>query len=737
MIHKYLQKTIFILSTLFLILFVFSANAQEKKKLTFEQIFKGAEPKLTAPLPNIIGWDDDNHYLEMKKKEGDDRMKVYSVDVKTGKDALQRDLDQYKELVGAGINPNYPATNNEKFTRLIFVKDKDLYLLNTEKKEFKRLTETTAEEKNPTMSPDGNYVAFTRENNLFAIDLNTFKEIQYTTDGSDLILNGWASWVYYEEILGRPSRYRSFWWSTDSKNIAFFRADDSKVPMFPIYNSEGQHGFVEKTRYPKVGDPNPEVKIGIVPATGGKIVWADFNEKDDQYFGTPFWTPDGKQLFTQWMNRKQNNLKVYAINPETGAKKEIYDETQKSWVEWLDDIHFLKENEGFIIKTDKDGWNHLYHYAMDGKLIKQITEGKWAVGNIQLINEDDNLIYFTANKEASTRTDLYKVKLNGKNLTRLTFGEFTHNARVSNEGSYFTTTYSNITNPPKIAIYKNNGKLVKELGDSKTKEFDNYDLAKTELFYIKTSDGYDLPATWILPKNFDEKKKYPVLINIYGGPAAPSVANRWPGINSQWLAMEGMIQISFDHRGSGHFGKEGTSLMYKSLGKWEMNDYIEAVKWLKSKSFVDSTKICITGGSYGGYATCMALTYGADYFTHGIAMFSVTGWDLYDSHYAERFMDTPKDNPDGYKFGSVLTHANKYKGLLRIVHGTMDDNVHMQNSIQLVDKLENLGKHFEFMLYPGERHGWGGPKATHLRNESYRFYYKYLLEKEFPENLFK
>jgi dipeptidyl-peptidase-4 len=201
--------------------------------------------------------------------------------------------------------------------------------------------------------------------------------------------------------------------------------------------------------------------------------------------------------------------------------------------------------------------------------------------------------------------------------------------------------------------------------------------------------------------------------------------------------MEGVIQISIDHRGSGHFGKAGVALMHRNLGKWEMNDYIEVVKWLKEKPFVDSTKICITGGSYGGYVACLALTYGADYFTHGLALFSVTDYRLYDSHYTERYMDTPEENPEGYKNGSAMTYADRYKGMLRIVHGTMDDNVHMQNSIQLIDKLQDLKKHFEFMIYPGGRHGWGGPKAAHLRNETYRFYYTYLLEKEFPENLFK
>ncbi|HTK81516.1 MAG TPA: prolyl oligopeptidase family serine peptidase, partial [Bacteroidota bacterium] len=327
--------------------------------------------------------------------------------------------------------------------------------------------------------------------------------------------------------------------------------------------------------------------------------------------------------------------------------------------------------------------------------------------------------------------------LDGTGLKRLTFGEFTHSVKLSPDASYFVTTYSNVLTPPKMALCDNDGKKVRELGDSWKKELDDYEIAKTDLITIPTSDGYKLPALMTLPATLEPGKKYPVLISIYGGPNAGTVSDGWRlSMQTQGLANEGLIQVAVDHRASGHFGKEGVALMYHNLGKWEMNDYIEAVKWLRTQPYVDPNKICITGGSYGGYVTCMALTYGADYFQYGIANYSVTDWRLYDSHYVERYMDTPAENPEGYKFGSVITHVNNYKGLLRIVHGSTDDNVHYQNSLQLIDTLENLGKHFEFMTYPNERHGWGPPKSDHSRMEAMRFYYKYLLEKEFPEQAF-
>lgn len=717
--------------------FIFSLHAQEKKKLTFEQIFKNAEPKITTSLPNITGWADEEHYLEMKKKDGDNKAKLYSINVKSGKEKLYHDLEQFRKIVDTTIDLNSPSSHAAGYDKLIYEKDNDLYFLDTKKKEFKRLTQTASEEKNPAISPDGNYVAFTRDNNLFTIDLKSKKESQYTKDGSDVIYNGWAAWLYYEEIFGRSSRYRAFWWSPDSRILVFYRFNETQVPVFPIFNSEGVHGALENTRYPKAGDPNPEVRIGIIPVSSRDISWADFDEKRDQYFGTPFWTSDGKQLLIQWMNRQQDTLIIYSLDLETGRKKEIYSEHQTSWIDWFESIDFLKGNEDFILKSDKDGWSHLYFYSVNGILKNRITEGKWSVLDVLLVDEENDLIYFTAKKEASTNTDLYKVRFNGSDLTLLTFGDYSHSIKISPNGKYFITTYSNITTPSKIALYDNKGSLVKELGDSKTEEFDSYEIAKPKLFHVPTPDGYNLPVSWIPPIDFDSGKKYPILINIYGGPNSVTVSNSWGGLRSQWLALEAVIQIACDHRGSGHFGKKGAALMHRNLGKWEMIDYIEVVKWLRSKPFVDTNKICITGGSYGGFVTCLALTYGADYFTHGIASFSVTDYKLYDSHYTERYMDTPAENPDGYNFTSVMTHADKYKGMLRIVHGTMDDNVHMQNSIQLIDKLEDLGKHFEFLVYPGGRHGWGGPKAVHSRNESYRFYYKYLLEKEFPENLFK
>lgn len=689
-----------------------TASAQ-KKRLNLQQSI-GAKPSLTKSINFVNGWADNSHYIEVDAKD----RKMYTVDVRTA------------------IRTTYtpPAKSNVN----VYVKDNDVFI-QYGKEEPKRLTNNTDEEKNPTLSPDGNYVAFTKNNDLYAVEVNTNKEIRYTTDASDVIYNGYSSWVYFEEILGRSTKYKAFWWAPDSKHLAFMRFDDTKVPMFLINGSAGQHGYVEKTRYPKAGDPNPEVKIGFVRTEGSPVVWADFNAKDDQYFGTPYWSFDGSNMMVQWLNRGQDNLKFYAVNPNTGSKKEIYNENQKSWIDldYSGRIEYLKDNKHYILKSDKTGWAHYYLYTLDGKLINPITSGKWQVKDLQYVDEQNKVIYFTARKEASTTVDLYRVNYNGKNLKRLTFGNYTHNVKVSPDGKHFVTSYSNVSTPTKIALVDNNGKILKELADSKADDFDSYNFGKTEMITIPTEDGYNLPAVITYPTDFDQTKKYPVVFSMYGGPNAGTVNNTWKGTGNQLLANEGIIQIAVDHRASGQFGKEGVALMHRNLGKWEMYDYITAAKWLKAKPYVDPYKLLITGHSYGGYMTCMALTYGADYFDFGIAGAPVTSWELYDSHYTERFMDTPQENPEGYKTASVLTYVDKYKGLLRIMHGDMDDNVHMQNTIQLVDKLTNTNKHFELMIYPGGRHGWGGLKSINDRAERYRFYYEHLLNKPVPEELLK
>ncbi len=745
---SYKRSFYFILLVMFLALSVLPTNCwTQKKKITYNQAFQRSEPRLLASLPRIQGWLDDENYLQMRSDEEDEkaRPKLMKVNVTTGEASIYFDEEKYKDKLPKGFSFqareertedytgfifNRREERTEDYTGFIFNRKDDLYYFSTKTEVFKQLTATPAPEKNPHLSPDGKYVAFTRDYNLYALEIESGLERQLTNDGSDTIYNGWASWVYYEEILGRASRYTAFWWSPNSEMIAFLRFDDSPVPTFPLFRADGVHGELETAHYPKAGDPNPYVKLGIHHLKDNKLVWVDIEDKADHYVAWPFWTRDSKQFFFQWMNRGQDNIKIYSADPETGKKTEIYDEKQDSWVEFFEDLYFFKDGSGFLLKSDKDGWAHLYYYDLKGNLKYRLTEGDWSVDDIVLVDEGHGTVYFSGSKENSTENHLYSVSLKGKNLKRLTRVPGSHRCQVSPGGKYFIDTYENIQQPAKTDLYSTDGKLIRNLGDEKTDLLNEYDLGKVELFTIPSGDGYNLPAIWVLPPDFDESKKYPVLFQIYSGPASPTVSNSYSSVRWHYYAQNGIIVISVDHRGSGHFGKKGVALMHRNLGKWEMNDLIAAVKWLRDKPFVDPDRIGITGGSYGGYTTCMALTYGADYFTHGVAEYSVTDWRLYDTVYTERYMDTPDENPKGYEFGSAMTHADKYKGYLLITHGTMDDNVHMQNTIQLIDKLEDLNKDFELMLYPNARHGVRGAKHDHATREDVEFWFRHFLGKE-------
>ncbi len=667
----------------------------QKKEFNYGQVFGDIPAHISKSLPGITRWLDDDHYLERKDEGG--KTVFVSVEAKTG-NAVSYESPDTK--IGAREDIPADAVNVEH-------------------------------------SPDGRWVAYTKANNLFARELSTGKEIQFTHDGSQDIYNGYAAWVYYEEILHRNGHYQAFWWSPDSRHIAFIHFDEREVPVFPIYHSEGLHGFLENRHYPQAGDKNPKVKMGFVSVDDPRTVWAGFNENDDQYFHSPYWVPDGSSLWVQWMPRTQREIKIVAVDIHTGATKEVYDEKQGTWVTEKY-ISFLENGKQFILSSDKTGWNHLYLYKMNGELVNQVTQGDFSVTWIAHIDEKNMIIYFLARKENSARIDFYKIGFDGRGLTRLSFGDYTHDEiNLSPHAKYFITTYSNISTPPKMALVDTKGKLIRELGDSKGDEFDRYDWAKTELRRVKSRDSlFDLPVRITYPLHFDPGKKYPVLIEVYGGPDLGKVYDRWsPDLREQWWAKEGMIQVWIDDRASGHFGKAGMNYIYRQLGKYETEDFMDCGRWLRQQSFVDTTRVCITGFSFGGYITCMALTYGADVFTHGLAYYPVTDWRLYDTYYAEKFMGTPQDNPDGYAITSALTYAKNYKGLLRIVHGTTDDNVHMQNTLQFINELEDLDRHFEMMIYPGERHGrshWSSEKKKHSYNEDFTFFYNNLLNKRMP-----
>lgn len=588
--------------------------------------------------------------------------------------------------------------------------------------------------KNPTFSPDSTMLAYTKSNDLYTMVIKTGIETRHTFDGSSVILNGRASWVYYEEIFGRPSQYKAFWWSPDSKKLAFFKFDDSKVPMFPIYDSKGQHGSIIETRYPKAGDHNPDVAVGIADITSGKIVWADFDKSIDQYFGLPVWTPTSDALLVQWMNRDQNDFRLYSVTPDKGVKSEIYKETQPTWIEWIEE--FRTGKEGLYFVRDFDLWEQVYYLDYKGGNTIKLTERDlWGTKLVEL-DETSSALYFTSRGETSVRNDVYVVnwkKNHSKTkVEKISSGNFNYTSvALSPDKRQFSAIISNLKTPPASVVVS--GGNIKVIESSKGEDSLFNALPEFDMTYIRTDEGFKLPASVIWPVNMDRSKRYPVLFYVYGGPNSGSVMDTWrtPAGNVMKLAQEGVVQVAIDHRASGHCGKKGINYVYRNLGNYEMQDYIQWAKFFKAMPFVYGDRFGITGFSYGGTITLLALTDGADYFQYGFAGGGVYDWMLYDSHYTERFMDTPSDNPEGYKRASVLGKVSQYRdkdgSLLYLSHGTGDDNVHMQNTIQLIDALQKEGKHFELMLYPGGMHGYRGYQNDHSDNEEMRFWRKTLL----------
>ena len=684
------------------------AENNEKKALTQEQILGKLPEGIVNPLPIVAGWADKNT-VTLVERDGREH-KFVKYNIKTGvKTPVEESTGEQKPVLW----------QLKEFYSQPFAK----------------------EAKNPVLSPDESKVAYTdKDNNLCVWDVATSDVKKLTTDGTNVIMNGYASWVYYEEILGRSSRYKAFWWSPDSKTIAYYKFDDSNISMFPIYDSRGKHGFITETRYPKAGDTNPEVKIAFVNVNDGNTVWADFDHKQDQYFGIPFWNGDGTRFIIPWMPREQNNLILYTVNPADGSKEHIYNEEQKTWIDWMEDMHFVED--GFFMVRDFDMWEQIYFQSFDGKRLEKITEGNNWGTRIVKVDMKEGSIYFTARREVSTRNDVYKVSLKTKQITRLSFGEYNFTGvSISPDNKHFIAQYSNSVTPTRLSVVSIGKKPVeKVIADSKGEKFDEYKLAIPEMLSI-TVDGYVLPAQVIWPLDLDSTKKYPVLVSMYGGPNAGTVMDTWKGINekNQWWANEGVIQIAIDHRASGHCGKEGLNFLHRNLLNIELVDYIEWIKELHKRPFVNRDKVGITGFSYGGSMTMLACTAGNDYFKYGIAGGGVYDWGLYDSHYTERYMDHPKDNPDGYANTRMMLKVDRYKGdstnYVKITHGTSDDNVHMQNTMQLIGALQDAGKQFDLMMYPGEFHGYRGKKSFHSTTGDYIFWYKHLLDKEAPKVL--
>ena len=591
-----------------------------------------------------------------------------------------------------------------------------------------------AQDRNVTPSPDGTMVAFTRDNDLWVRSVADSVETRLTFDGSELILNGYASWVYYEEIFGRASQYRAFWWSPDSKRLGFYRFDNTEVPMFPIYSPFGQDGKLNQTRYPKAGEANPSVRIGLIEARkGAQPVWADFDDSPEQYFGTPFWGADSRELYVSREPRRQSVLDLYAVSVEDGSKRQVYhEEYPDAWVEWIEGMIFTDKGL-YMARNFETGWEQIYFLGYDGTL-KRLSEGEnWGIRLLK-VDEKKGDVWFTAKRDSRLHTALYRLDKKGR-ITALTDPALNlAGVRISEDGKRFTGTASTARSP-RVTVSGRTDKYAMQIDAAAEAPAD---VPVPQLVQI-SNDGFDLYGLMSLPKGFDPAKKYPVQVQLYGGPGTPYVRDSWGDRDASdaWCYENGVIYIVVDPRSSGENGRRGMDQAFRRMTVIELQDYIAWAKWLQALPYVDGSRIGVKGFSFGGTTTAMLVLRYPEYFRCGIAGGGVYDWHLYDTHYTERFMDTPQANPDGYAEASVMTWVpgvfsgegcKPLPNALCLTHGTGDDNVHFQNTLQLIDALQQAGYQFELRIYPDGMHGYRGRQHEHDAAAEAIFWNKWLLQ---------
>lgn len=699
-----------------------------QKQITVEDIYS----KGTFRSQSVYGinWMNDGSYYSALEKNN-----IVKYDVTTG-EQVETILDASTLDTEIGIS-SYEFSADENYILLLTDRQSIFrrsytaifYLYNRETKSLQKLEEDRIAY--ATVSPDGTKVAYTKNNNLFYVNLDDMLVVQVTNDGQrNSIINGSTDWVYEEEL----SFTKAFFWSPDSKKLAYYRFDESQVPEYTMqkWNKGALYPENFTYKYPKAGEKNAEIQILVYHLDSKKKTNVDIGVETDIYIPRINWTFDANVLSVRRMNRLQNQLDILHANADTGKTSLILQDKSDTYVdlELTDDLTYLNDGKHILLASEKSGYKHLYLYTIEGKLVRQITQGNWEVSTFVGIDQASKkkTIYFTSKEESPLETYFYAIDLNGKNKRKLSTHTGANRVNMSNSFKYYINYFSNSTTPNTVELYATKGnKILKRLeNNAKLKAVAReYGLVTKEFYTFKNEVGNDLNGYMLKPANFDSTKKYPVLMFQYSGPGSQQVSNSWGGGNGYWhqmLVQKGYIISVVDGRGTGGRGAKFKKQTYRNLGRMEVEDQIASAKYLGSLPYVDATRIGIWGWSYGGYMSSLALEEGADVFAMAIAVAPVTSWRYYDTIYTERFLSTPQDNPEGYDNNSPVTHAGKIKGKLLLVHGTGDDNVHFQNAVALQDKLISEGIQFQSFYYPDRAHGiYRGHARPHLFNMMTQF----------------
>ncbi len=581
------------------------------------------------------------------------------------------------------------------------------------------------------LSPDARRVAYVRENDLFVTDLASGEEQRLTFDGSETIINGTTDWVYEEE-LGLRDAFR---WSPDGSRIAFWRFDQSPVRTYWLVDAMPLYPELNGVRYPKAGEANSTVRVGSVELASGQVTWFDTGDDEDVYLARMEWAASSEEVVIQRLNRHQSQLDLLLGDARTGDTSLLFSERDEAWLDANDDLRWIGGGQEFTWTSDRDGFTHVYLYDRSGRMVRQLTRGNWDVTAFHGVDEEGGRIFFTAASESPITRSVYSASLDGGDMNRLAGGRGTHSARFGPDFTLFTDTYSSIGSPAVTRLRQvADGSEVRVLEDNAdlVTKLEALDLREPEFFTVQADDGSMLNAWIIKPRDFDPGKTYPLLLYVYGGPGSQTVRDAWGGTRYLWhqmLVRDGILVASVDNRGTGARGRQFKKQVYLRLGQLETADQLAAVRQLGDLPYVDASRIGIWGWSYGGYMALMTSLLGGEQVAAAIAGAPVTSWELYDTIYTERFMRTPRENPEGYSIGAPLSHAEGLEGELLIIHGTADDNVHPQNTLRMIAELEQAGKQFDMRLYPGQRHGVRGRTlSVNLYEMMTRFLHRALLD---------
>jgi dipeptidyl-peptidase-4 len=703
------------------------AQTGAKKPVTLDDVLKQPYARSTAPVwsPNGQSYayrQQSSIYLyEAAKQKSKEWFRPAKLEADAAKIAASKTFGWQNRRVASDSIQWFPNGRD-----ILTEAGGDLFIVHPNGK-HEQLTKTDFAEEDPKLSPDATQILYRFRSNLYVLEVSSHQIRQITADGSATLLNGQLDWVYPEELdLGTAT-----WWSPDSKQVAFLQFDITNEFIYPQTDLTGERAIAEPERYPQSGTPNARVKLGVITMATGQIKWMDAGETENALLARVIWLPDSSQLAVERLNRVQSRLEVLFCNPASGATRTVLREESKTWINFEDNLFFLKSRPEFLWTSEhENGFRHIYRYSNSGELLTKITGGDWEVKRIEAIDEARRRVFFSSSESSPLESQLYTVSFDGGARTRLTPEAGVHHIQANEDGSYFLDSYSNSTTPASQSLRNAAGEQLAVLHEPDNKLGAEFELLPSEIVKIAAEDGTPLYGRLTKPAGFHSGVKYPLIVQVYGGPGVQVVRNEWQGVNiAQAMAHSGYLVWEMDNRGSSGRGHKFEDPIFRELGTHEVQDQKRGVEYLIQQGFVDPERVGITGWSYGGYMTVHSMLLASDVFKVGVAGAPVTDWHNYDTIYTERYMDVPANNLERYNKSSNVQNAVHFEGHLLILHNFEDDNVLFQNSMQMASALEKAGKVFFMQIYPQKTHGVSGPYRKTLMEAEMSFFDRYLKDK--------